>query len=80
MAELKEKRYKDTIVTPGSDLWELMHSKAPDAKKAAEKMYEQTSANYKKMYSAEDRAWFDVHQQAYFARNKPIATLPKELK
>lgn len=57
-------RYKEIMVAKGSDLWEALHLKsttpqdASARKKQIEKVYKNTSDNYKKMYSEEDRAWF----------------------
>lgn len=61
------RRYKDTWVAKGSALSELMQLKTPEGKKAAEAMYNQTTASYKARYSEEDRAYFAVHQQVSFA-------------
>jgi hypothetical protein len=57
-------RYKEIMVAKGSDLWEALHMKsgtpqdASDRKKQVEKVYKETSDNYKRMFSQEDRDWF----------------------
>ncbi len=72
------KRYKDTMVAPGSQLWELMHKKCANSeeakanKKAMEKLYDETTEAYNKLYPAADREWFALRQAEYFARNKPV--------
>lgn len=72
------KRYKDTMVAPGSQLWELMHKKgsnpeeAKENKKAMEKLYEQTTEAYNKIHPKEVQEYFAEKQREYFAKNKPV--------
>jgi hypothetical protein len=56
------------MVASGSTLWQLLES---GGKKAAEKLYEETTKNYEKLYPEEDRKWFAERQAEYFAKNKP---------
>lgn len=65
------KRFKDTMVAPGSQLWELVGKD----KKAAEKLYDETTKNYDKLYPEEDRKWFAARQVEYFAKNKPAVSI-----
>ncbi len=48
-------RFKDVWVVKGSDLAEALER---DDKKAAEKVYAETTERYKKLYPEEDRKWF----------------------
>lgn len=71
------KRYKDTMVAPGSQLWDLMHKKAANEteakenKKAMEKLYETTTEAYNRIHPKEVQEYFAEKQREYFARNKP---------
>lgn len=73
------KRFKDTMVAPGSQLWELMHKKASNPeeakenKKAMEKLYSDTTEAYNKIHPVEVREYFAEKQREYFAKNKPPA-------
>ncbi len=70
------KRYKDTMVAPGSTLWDLMHKKAANPeevrenKKALEKQYEQTTLNYNDLHSKEVQEYFAEKQREHFAKIK----------
>lgn len=72
------KRYKDTMVAPGSQLWDLMHKKAANEteakenKKALEKLYSDTTEAYNKLHSKETQEYFAEKQREYFAKNKPV--------
>lgn len=48
-------RYKDTLVAKGSALYNALQDKNP---KLAEAVYKETTANYARMHSKEDREWF----------------------
>lgn len=63
------KRFKDTLVASGSALGTLLEN---GKKKEAEKLYEETTKNYEKLYPEEDRKWFAERQAEYFAKNKPV--------
>lgn len=66
------------MVAPGSQLWEMMHRKASNQeeakenKKAMEKLYDETTANYNKLHSKEVQEYFAERQREYFAKNKPV--------
>ena len=55
ITEYMMQRYKDTLVAKGSALYNALQNK--DAK-LAEAVYKETTANYAKMHSKEDREWF----------------------
>lgn len=78
------KRFKDTMVAPGSNLWDLMHAKGStqeqvkENKKAAEKQYDQTTEAFNKLYSKESQEYFAERQREYFSKNKPAPVAQPE--
>jgi hypothetical protein len=48
-------KYRDTLAAKGSQLYLAIQS---GDKKLMERIYKETSANYAKLHSKEDREWF----------------------
>jgi len=52
------RRYRDTLVSKGSALWNALESKDEDAPKIAKKIYDETTNEFIKLYGKEDATWF----------------------
>lgn len=53
-------KYRDTLAAKGSQLYQAIQS---GDKKLMERIYKETTANYAKLHSKEDRDWFLEHSK-----------------
>ncbi len=53
------KKYKGIFVAKGSALHDALEKSDDESVKLAKKIFDDTTENYKKMYSSEDRSWLE---------------------